>query len=324
MPRSFRPRALAPVAALVAVLLLLAGCGSGDDSSKVSSTPPADLVVKVLKAGTGATVAADDTITVDYQGSNFRTGKVFDQSYGKTPATLPLRQFVPGFGGALVGQKVGAQVLLSIPPALGYGTTGNEGAGIKGTDTIVFAVEIKATEPTKTPALSCDVKAGKASGAVKVTGKNGAVPKIEVAKSVKATKLERTVLTPGKGAATKADEIVSARLTIFNPRTGKKLQSQAGQIQVGSTQNPPYIAAGVDCVKVGARVVTTTPAKLAITAATADVKLTDTIVTVIDITKIDPAPAKADLPKVKEWTNAPKVTFNGTNPPVVELPAAAK
>jgi FKBP-type peptidyl-prolyl cis-trans isomerase len=36
-------------------------------------------------------------------------------------------------------------VIVSIPPAQGYGDKGNEGAGITGTDTLVFVVDILAT-----------------------------------------------------------------------------------------------------------------------------------------------------------------------------------
>ena len=51
---------------------------------------------------------------------------------------------VPGFAQALEGQTVGSQILAVIPPELGYGEAGNEGAGIKGTDTLVFVVDILA------------------------------------------------------------------------------------------------------------------------------------------------------------------------------------
>ncbi len=37
---------------------------------------------------------------------------------------------------------VGSRVLLVIPPADGYGKAGNSSAGIKGTDTLVFVVDI--------------------------------------------------------------------------------------------------------------------------------------------------------------------------------------
>jgi FKBP-type peptidyl-prolyl cis-trans isomerase len=106
---------------------------------------PADLLLKVLKPGDGDVVKAGDTVTLDYQGTNWRTGKIFDESYGKQPASFATDQVVEGFGAALVGQKVGTRLVVSIPPKYGYGETGNEQAGIKGTDTIVFVLEIKAT-----------------------------------------------------------------------------------------------------------------------------------------------------------------------------------
>ncbi|HET9970969.1 MAG TPA: FKBP-type peptidyl-prolyl cis-trans isomerase, partial [Streptosporangiaceae bacterium] len=37
---------------------------------------------------------------------------------------------------------VGSRVLLSIPPAQGYGTAGASQVGIKGTDSLVFVVDI--------------------------------------------------------------------------------------------------------------------------------------------------------------------------------------
>ncbi|MBW8872546.1 MAG: FKBP-type peptidyl-prolyl cis-trans isomerase, partial [Leifsonia sp.] len=60
------------------------------------------------------------------------------------PYTNTASGFVPGFTKALVGQKVGSQVIAVIPPADGYGSAGN--GDIKGTDTMVFVVDIlKAT-----------------------------------------------------------------------------------------------------------------------------------------------------------------------------------
>jgi peptidylprolyl isomerase len=55
---------------------------------------------------------------------------------------------VAGFGQALVGQTVGSQVLVVIPPALGYGPSGGTPDGsIGATDTIVFVIDILATSP---------------------------------------------------------------------------------------------------------------------------------------------------------------------------------
>lgn len=107
--------------------------------------PSDDFTMGVLKKGDGATVKDGDSVTVQYQGTNWRTGKVFDQSWGDAPAQFGTDQVIPGFTKALVGQKVGSQVVAVIPPKDGYGKSGSESAGIKGTDTLVFVVDILAT-----------------------------------------------------------------------------------------------------------------------------------------------------------------------------------
>jgi peptidylprolyl isomerase len=42
----------------------------------------------------------------------------------------------------LEGVHVGSRVLLVVPPADGYGSKGVSSAGITGTDTLVFAVDV--------------------------------------------------------------------------------------------------------------------------------------------------------------------------------------
>ena len=53
-------------------------------------------------------------------------------------------QVVPGWDKTLVGAKIGSRMILAIPPADGYGAKGNPKAGIKGTDTLYFVVDILA------------------------------------------------------------------------------------------------------------------------------------------------------------------------------------
>jgi FKBP-type peptidyl-prolyl cis-trans isomerase len=119
----------------------------GAPTVKIPATdPPKTLKIAVSKVGTGTTVKAKDTVTVQYQGVLWRTGAVFDQSWGKTgPTSFATNAVVTGFGKALVGQKVGSQVVAIIPPADGYGTTGSTDGTIKGTDTMVFVIDILAT-----------------------------------------------------------------------------------------------------------------------------------------------------------------------------------
>ncbi len=80
-----------------------------------------------------------------FSGAIWRSGKVFDSSWARSgSAQFPIGagQVIAGWDEGLVGQTVGSQVLLVIPPAKGYGTAGSPSAGISGTDTLVFVVDI--------------------------------------------------------------------------------------------------------------------------------------------------------------------------------------
>lgn len=105
------------------------------------TAPPAELVMTVLEQGDGETVTASSAPQLDYQGTSWDTGEVFDQSYGKQPIALPATQYVKGFTAALLGQKVGSTLLVSIPPALAYGT--DPAAHDLGGQTLVFLIQIR-------------------------------------------------------------------------------------------------------------------------------------------------------------------------------------
>jgi peptidylprolyl isomerase len=112
------------------------------------TTPPTKLVVQPLIKGKGAKVTSGQTLTADYVGVVWADNRVFDSSFkeGGQKLELPIGvgQLVPGFDAGIVGQTVGSRVLLVLPPDQGYGAGGNEGAKIKGTDTLVFVVDILA------------------------------------------------------------------------------------------------------------------------------------------------------------------------------------
>jgi len=108
--------------------------------------PPTDVVKEDLKIGTGATVAPGSTVTVNYIGVACSTGKIFDSSYSrKQPATFSLTQVIKGWTDGIPGMKVGGQRLLGIPPAQGYGATG-QGASIGPDETLWFVVEVTDTK----------------------------------------------------------------------------------------------------------------------------------------------------------------------------------
>jgi peptidylprolyl isomerase len=106
---------------------------------------PTELVVQPLIKGSGPTVEAGQTIVVHYTGVIWGSNKQFDSSWDRgQPAEFVIGQgqVIAGWDAGLVGQTVGSQVLLVVPPDQGYGSDGSTSAGISGTDTLVFVVDI--------------------------------------------------------------------------------------------------------------------------------------------------------------------------------------
>jgi peptidylprolyl isomerase len=135
--------AVAPVDGLPTVKLAKNGAPTITIPKNVD--PPTTLVAQPLITGTGPVVQAGQTVTVHYTGIVWDTGTTFDSSW-KTGSPVDFSigtgAVIAGWDEGLVGQPVGSQMLLVIPPDKGYGADGQSGAGIKGTDTLVFVVDI--------------------------------------------------------------------------------------------------------------------------------------------------------------------------------------
>jgi peptidylprolyl isomerase len=129
-----------------------------------ATAPPTELVVQPLIEGAGPAVETGQVIVVQYRGVLWKDGSEFDATWGKNqPAGFMIGtgNVIPGWDKALVGQPVGSRVLVTVPPAEGYGAEGNPPA-IAGDDTLVFVVDILGAYgepaepagegPTETPA----------------------------------------------------------------------------------------------------------------------------------------------------------------------------
>jgi peptidylprolyl isomerase len=129
---------------------ITAATGTGPQIAVPKSAPPSKLVVKTLIKGTGAPVQAGASLVVRYVGSIWRTGKVFNDNWPSLaqPTTPPnvftLGQLIPAWNTGLLGVPIGSRVMLVVPPAEGYGKSGQASAGIKPTDTLVFVIDILA------------------------------------------------------------------------------------------------------------------------------------------------------------------------------------
>ncbi|HHW82746.1 MAG TPA: FKBP-type peptidyl-prolyl cis-trans isomerase [Actinomycetales bacterium] len=123
---------------------ILGDFGTKPEISFPQAEAPSGLQIHVLRPGRGTVVDAGREIEVNYLGQVWN-GRVFDNSYDRgQPLTFPIGvgMVIKGWDRGLVGQQVGARVLLSIPPQYGYGARGVPQAGIRGEDTLVFVVDI--------------------------------------------------------------------------------------------------------------------------------------------------------------------------------------
>lgn len=111
-----------------------------------SSEPPSELKVAVLKEGDGEVIAEDTEMVVHYTGALWSEKTIFDSSWETgSPTVFSSDGIIPGLATALVGKKVGSQVLAVIPPDLGYGDQAN--AAIPADSTLVFVVDILGALP---------------------------------------------------------------------------------------------------------------------------------------------------------------------------------
>jgi len=105
--------------------------------------PPSELTIEDLKEGDGAEAKAGTTISVNYVGSLFKDGSVFDNSYDRgEPISFPLGagQVIPGWDQGFEGMKVGGRRVLVIPSDLAYGPTGSGPIGPD--EALVFVVDL--------------------------------------------------------------------------------------------------------------------------------------------------------------------------------------
>nr|WP_246335480.1 FKBP-type peptidyl-prolyl cis-trans isomerase [Microcella alkalica] len=115
--------------------------------------PSEELIDHVLLLGDGAALEAGDRAVLHYTGVVWQSGEVFDSSWDRGAAsTFPVTSFeddpggiVPGLAEALEGKTVGSQLVVVIPPELGY-PEGQAPASIPPGSTMVFVVDLLGIE----------------------------------------------------------------------------------------------------------------------------------------------------------------------------------
>ncbi|ULR49470.1 FKBP-type peptidyl-prolyl cis-trans isomerase [Streptomyces deccanensis] len=236
--------------------------------AKGSGDPSKDLAVKTVIAGSGKTVAEGDYIQANYLGQIWSTAKVFDNSYDrKTPLVIQLspQGIIDGWRYALTGKKAGSRVQMAVPPTWGYGTAGRPESGIKGTDTLVFVVDIQNTFNGKSSAKGTEVAQDNVDLPKVGTNTDGKAPSIEVPKVDPPKKLVANYIIEGDGPEVGADDSLLVQYKGVLWENGKEFDSSYSREALSSfglNQVVKGWSQGMTGKKVGSRLLIVIPPEL--------------------------------------------------------------
>jgi len=282
--------------------------GTKPDVVMPGGNPPTTLVTKTLVTGKGQVVASGDLLVVNYVGLLWRTGAAFDSSFSRgQPAAFAIGvgKVIPGWDKGLVGQKVGSRVLLVIPPDDGYGASGQPSAGIKGSDTLVFVVDILGSYSPNAAASGTPTPTGDdALPAVTVLPKK---PDIAIPPGDPPGKLIAVPVITGKGPKVATGDLVVCQYVGKVWATDKQFDAswdhgQPVAIQIGVGQVIPGFDSGLVGQRVGSRVLLVIPPSQGFGPKgqpSAGIKPNDTLVFAVDIlaafptTKPQPSPSSS-------------------------------
>ncbi|WP_426114237.1 FKBP-type peptidyl-prolyl cis-trans isomerase [Massilia sp. PWRC2] len=119
-----------PLIAAFVGALSLSACGGGSNSSTptTSVSSPASLVINDITVGTGATVTASSSVTINYtislykaDAANFTGTQIETGPYSFTVGV----NTIAGVSAGIVGMKVGGRRVLLIPASQAYGSAGS-------------------------------------------------------------------------------------------------------------------------------------------------------------------------------------------------------
>jgi FKBP-type peptidyl-prolyl cis-trans isomerase len=311
-------RSLAVIAIPLLAGLALAGCGSSkpaaapNPNTSVTATGTFDktpnvtipkakagssLTVKTLISGTGPTVTSTDAFLGNYEVYSWDgTAHALKGSTYTTSPTLFTNPLLPGLSKAVVGKKVGSRILAVIPPKDGFGTSGNSEAGITGTTTLVFVIDVLKTYAGNVSASGATVSSGGGSlPTVTEPATAGTAPTVKIPpSSVKPpTTLQVQTLIKGSGPKVTKGEYVIAQYAGYIWRTGKVFNSSweskapfGFEIGASPEQVIPGWDTGLEGQTVGSRVMLVIPPKDGYGSSGASqvgITGTDTLVFVVDL-----------------------------------------
>ncbi|WP_043627903.1 FKBP-type peptidyl-prolyl cis-trans isomerase [Nonomuraea candida] len=121
------------------------GGGARPELTVPAGAPPVRFQVKVLARGDGRRTRAGQLVVTQYEAAVWRRRGVFERTWetgGPKAFKLGDGTMIKAWDRALTGVPTGSRVLMIVPPAYGYGSAGHPAYGIKGSDTLVFVVDL--------------------------------------------------------------------------------------------------------------------------------------------------------------------------------------
>jgi len=319
-------RFLAVLAIPLLAGMALAGCGSSkpavkatNENAVVTATGSFDkspnvtipkakasttLTVKTLISGTGPALTGTEQFLGNYAVYSWDgTAHALKGSTYSAVPTIFTSPLLPGLKTALTGKKVGSRVLAVVPPKDGFGTTGNSQAGITGTTTLVFIIDVIKAYPGNPAASGSQVAHGGGNlPTVTEPTAAGTAPTVKMpGKTVKPpASLQVQTLIKGTGPAVGKGQWVVAQYVGYIWRTSGVFDSSWSRkvpfvFKIGSS--PAQVITGWDTglqgQTVGSRVLLVVDPKDGYGStgnSQAGINATDTLVFVVDIVDaLDPA-----------------------------------
>jgi FKBP-type peptidyl-prolyl cis-trans isomerase len=147
------------IIAAAACAIVLTACGGGSGGGGTVVTPPAGvqpptaLKIEDTTVGTGAEAVTGKTASVRYTGylydgtkSDLRGVKFDSNVTSANPFSFVVNanplSVISGFNSGVAGMKVGGKRVVTIPPAQGYGASGQ--GSIPANATLIFEIELVA------------------------------------------------------------------------------------------------------------------------------------------------------------------------------------
>jgi FKBP-type peptidyl-prolyl cis-trans isomerase len=322
-------RFLAIIAVPLVACLVTAGCGSSKPAPAASSTANSNanasvtvtgafgktpavtipklkadnkLTVKTIIHGTGTTLTTSDALAANFvlyfwDGTS---SSLKANTFTSNPTVIG-GTMLPGLESALIGKQVGSRILAVIPPADGYGTTGDSQLGITGTTTLVFVIDVIKSYADTASASGTQESDGGGSLPT-VSAKAGSAPTVTIPSAKPPGTLVAKTLIKGDGPEVAKGQYVVAQYTGYIWRTKKVFDSSWSSdspfgfvMDASPEQVIPGWDTGLAGQTVGSRVMLVIPPKEGYGSAGASqvgITGTDTLVFVVDI--IDALKAPTD------------------------------